>query len=318
MIRLTENWRDSLRIFLSLLSLAGLQLLLTMHLRMKFEPVADVKVQASERLNPALFQSMAFGQLPASIDWVWLKSLQDPSLERVKKGEHLQVYYDLDLLTDLDPLFINAYVVGANVLAVVHNDGLGALSLLLKGEKFRQEELPKYSESFRNRFWEEGWSVPLLLGYTYLFEMDDLPRAAEAYEAASRIPGSPEYLQHLVMRFKQPGGVYEVGLKLTEFLIGSAPDVRTKEKLLQRREALLVGQYLFEADRQFQSFLDHKKILRSGTPSPLELAALKKLWREFLQQGSISETDPWSGTLTVGDNGRVITSTPHQKVLGLE
>jgi hypothetical protein len=252
MIRLTENWRDSLRIFLALLSLAGLQLLLTMHLRMKSEPVADVSVQGSERLNPALFESMSFGQLPSAIDWVWLKSLQDPSLEHVKRGDHLQIYYDIDLLTDLDPLFMNAYTLGANVLAVVHDDGLGALAIIEKGEKFRKTELPKYSQSFQDRFWSEAWSVPLLLGYTFLFEMDDLPRAAEAYEEASHLPGAPPYLQHLVERFKQPGGQYEVGLKLTEFLIGGTKEPRAKQKLLQRRQSLLVGQYLFEVNQQFQ------------------------------------------------------------------
>jgi hypothetical protein len=318
MIRLTENWRNSLRIFLALLSLAGLQLLLTMHLRMKSEPVADPSVQASERLNPALFQSMSFGQLPASIDWVWLKTLQDPSIEHAKRGEHLQIYYDLDLLTDLDPLFISAYTVGANVLAVIHDDGLGALAILLKGEKFRNSGLLEYSDEFRERFWKEAWSVPLLLGYTYLFELDDLPHAASAYEEASRVSGSPPYLQHLVQRFKQPGGQFEVGLKLTEFLIAGARDPRAKQKLQERRESLLVGQLLFEVNQRFEGYLDQKKVLRQGTPSAQDLVKIKKLWRDFLHQGSISDIDPWNGALSIGDSGRVVTSTPHQKVFGLE
>jgi len=318
MIQLTENWRNSLRIFLTLLSLAGLQLLLTMHLRMKSEPVADPSVQASERLNPALFQLMSFGQLPASIDWVWLKTLQDPSLEHVKKGEHLQIYYDLDLLTDLDPLFLSAYTVGANVLAVVHDDGMGALAILLKGEKFRKTELLGYPEIFRNRFWQEEWSIPLLLGYTYLFELDDIPRAAAAYEEASQVQGSPAYLQHLVQRFRQPGGQYEVGLKLTEFLIAGASDPRAKQKLQERRESLLVGQFLFDVNERFQTFLTQKKLLRQGTPDMEDLDKLKKLWRDFLRQGSISDIDPWSGALSIGDSGRIVTSTPHKKVFGLE
>lgn len=318
MFQLTENWRNSLRIFLALLSLAGLQALLTMHLRMRFEPVADSTVQASEQLNPVLFQSMSFAQLPAAIDWVWLKVLQDPSMEHVKRGEHLQIYYDLDLLTTLDPMYYGAYVVGANSLAVLHDDGIGALDLLLKGEKFRKEELPQYGQEFRERFWKTEWAVPLLLGYTYLFELDDMPHAATAYEEAANISGSPSYLQKLARRFRQPGGQYEVGLRLTEFLITTQHDPRMKERLEKRKTSLVVAQYVFDTNEKFQSYLSPKKISLRKPTTQEDVARLRKYWREFLRQSNMSDSDPWGGILSVDDSGRLMTSTPHQVVFGLD
>jgi hypothetical protein len=308
---LTENWRDRIRILSGLLILAGLQLLLTMQLRMHYEPVADNSQHSVERIDPSLFRSMSFGQLPAAIDWVLLKCLQDPTIEHVRKGEHLQVYYDFDVLTELDPSFLNVYVLGANLLAVIHDDGVGALALLLKGEKFRLTDLKTYPESFRETYWEYEWQIPLLLAYTYLFEVDDLPKAAAAYEEAAAYPGVPQYIRDLVKEFRSNGGQYKVGLRLLTFMINGQKEIAAREKLLRKKASLEVIQYLFELNSRFDSFIQGKKV-----PST---ASLKfKYWRDFLIENNISDIDPWQGVLTLNQEGKIVTSTEHEKVLGLE
>src|SRR3954462_9125494 len=58
-----------------------------------------------ERWNPELFKTLSFGQTPAAVDWLWIKSLQDTSMTKVSKGMHPSLYFDLDLATDIDPAY---------------------------------------------------------------------------------------------------------------------------------------------------------------------------------------------------------------------
>jgi hypothetical protein len=307
---------------LGILILAGLQLLLTMQLRIHYEPVAESVVHGAEQLNPALFQSMSFGQIGAAIDWAFLKCLQDPTIEHVKKGEHLEIYYDLDLVTTLDPLFFQAYVFGANLLAIVHDDGEGALELLLKGEKFRATTLKDYSGSFRDQYWPNEWQLPLLLAYTYLFEVDNMPKATDAYEEAASLPGAPVYLQGLVKRFRAKDGEYEVGLRLLDFLLSGQKEPAAREKLLRRKYSLQVKKYVFDTNQKFNNFLESHKIQKTKqgnhNPSEKDLARMKQLWSQFLVKSATSDIDPWNGSLSINDSGVVVTSTPHDKVFGLE
>jgi hypothetical protein len=308
---LTENWHDWLRLFLGLLILAGLQLLLTMQLRIRFEPAAYNSPHPVERIDPSLFRAMSFGQLPAAIDWVFLKCLQDSTLEHVNKGEHLQIYYDLDVLTDLDNRFYAVYTIGANLLAIVHDDGPGALALLLKGEKFRLNELKNYPESFRETYWSQEWQIPLILAYTYLFELDDLPKAAAAYEEAAAFPAAPEYLRGLVKDFHSKDGQYLVGLRLLDFMIhGQKNDELAREKLERKKASLEVLQYLSDINGRFQAFLSKKKSSATVEKS--------KLWRDFLIDNRVSEIDPWNGALSLDPKGKIVTTTEHEKVFGME
>jgi hypothetical protein len=293
--------------------------LLTMQLRIRYEPVAENSQHLVERIDPSLFRSMSFGQLPSAIDWVLLKCIQDPTNEHVKKGEHLQVYYDFDVLTDLDPRSLNVYTLGANLLAVIHDDGEGALNILLKGEKFRLNELKDYSQTFKQTYWDQEWQIPLLLAYNYLFELDDLPKAAAAYEEASAYPAAPEYLRGLAKEFRTKDGKYQVGLRLLKFMINGQKDVVLKEKLERKRDSLSVMQYLFNINNSFEDFLAQKKFPPRRSMSNEELHSMRsKLWRDFLMANGSSDLDPWGGALSLNSDGKIVTSTEYQKVFGLE
>ena len=102
------------QISLGIVALIGLQVLLALHLRMNPMLLAEPSVERIEEYNPELFKVMSFGQLPAVIDWMWIKTLQDPLITHVAKGEHPSIFYTLDLITELDPAFFSAYTSGCN------------------------------------------------------------------------------------------------------------------------------------------------------------------------------------------------------------
>jgi len=295
-------------IFATLSAFLGLALQVSLELRLRTLdiPWVEPHQENGAQWNPEVFKALTFGHWTSGIDWLWLKTLLDPSITHVARGTHPAIYYDIDLATDLDPAFHDVYIGGANLIAVVRDDGAGARDLLRKAERFRTQELAGYPESFIQSYWPRSWDVPLLLAYVYLFELDDIKDAATEFKAASLVPGAPPYLTHLSQRLEKPGGEYEVGVKLLGFMIQSATDERAKSKLEYRLGSLQVARYLFELNENFRSF--------GGSSKDGE-----KDWKKFLDKiGNPSGKDPFGGELSLDASGRVVSSTPHEKVLGLD
>lgn len=263
-------------------------------------------VDEARRKDPELYRTLSFGQLPSGVDWIWILSLTETELNKVEPGKHSTFFYDLDLLTDLDPLFSEVYVTGANLLAVVQNDGRGAQALLVKAERFRNRDLPAMPDAYREEYWAHPWQVPLLLAYVHLFELNDMPNASIYFKEAANLPGAPVYLPKLAKRLEQPGGEYEVGMKLIDFMISGASDPKVREELEKKRSNLLVAQYLHELNLGFSSFL-------RSHPHRLEQA-----WTAFREAGRLSLEDPWGGRLSLDSNGKIVSTTPHDRVFGLD
>jgi hypothetical protein len=276
------------QIALGAAALLGLQALLALHLRTGALPFVEPPGEKIEEYNPELFKVMSFGQLPAVIDWMWIKTLEDPVITHVAQGTHPAIFYTLDLITDLDPAFMPAYAPGAVLVSVIRDDGPGALKLLLKGEEFRKTKLPSYDARFRAEHWPREWQVPLLLAYVYLFDMDDMPHAAEAFKAAEQVEGSPYYLKDLIQKLEKPDGQFEVGLRLLGFMISSTKDPDAQERFRDRLESLKISQFLHEMNEK------------------------------HLKHEPLPKLDPWGGALSITSDGKVTTSTPHRKVFGLE
>jgi hypothetical protein len=268
------------------------------------------------RWDPEVFSILSFGQLPSAVDSVWINVLLDDRLAKVPRWAHAKIYYDLDLITHLDPAFCEAYHAGANLLAIVRDDVVGAKDLITRADLYRKQVLPLQSQRFQQWFWPYPWSIPLLGGYIGLFEEGSLPEAAYFFKEAAEIPGSPEYLQSMEKRFNQPGGEYQVGLRLLNYMIQTAPSLAAKEELVLKRNSLMVGEYLYDMNRAFKDYLGQDRKYR--TQSSLTPTQMQKYWRDFIKSSRSPERDPWGGRLSIDASGRVGTTTPHQKVFGLD
>lgn len=286
-----------------------IQGLLNAQMRDLDSAAAPPAVERQSKMDPGLFKVLTFGHLPAAIDWLWIQTLADPEMSHVPPGRHPSIYYHLDLASDLDPAFYEAYYVGANLIAVVRDDGIGARDLLLKGEGFRKNQLPTYPLEFREKYWKNAWRVPMMLGYVYLFELDDLPRAAAAFGEAAKLTGAPDFLRKLDQRLRKPGGIYETGFRLLGFMIKTAQDQKLAERLQQRWNSLQVSKFMFDLNTSFQEFSSQGK----RKPSSPE-----DLWKRFLEKTGHKDRDSWGGKLSLNEKGRVVTTTPYAKVFGLE
>lgn len=299
---------DSLKLAPILTLLLAGQVLLATALPRLETPWTRPAVEDREKWNPELLRALTFGHWPAVVDWLWLRALQDDAMSHVPEGTHPKAYYDLDLATELDPAFREAHVHGANFIVVVRDDALGAKELLEKAERFRKERLPGYPQEFKDTYWRQRWMIPIVLAYVHLFELDDLPSAAEAFLEAAKIPGAPPYIESLEKRLRAPGGQYEVGLRLVNMMITQASSDEAKAKLERKRDSVYLLQYLFHLNAELDAFR-----ARPGAP-----ADSGKLWREFKIEKGVADADPWGGTISLDEEGRVVSSTPIEPVFGLE
>jgi hypothetical protein len=262
--------------------------------------------------DPQLFRAITFGQLGTGIDLLWLRTLVDPSIAHVAPGRHARAYYDLDLATDLDPAFFELYNLGSYVLSIIRDDNEGARDLLLKGRAFHRERLAGYPASFGERFWSRAWSLYITLAYVQLFELEDMPGASRTFGEAAEIPGAPVYLRSLKARLDRPGGQYEVALRLLSHLLENAPDDEARARLAEKRRSLLVVQFLSTVRDRLAEFA-------GVTPgAAIARTRLEERWRQFLRRGLAPERDPWGGRLSLDVSGKVVTTTPHERVFGLE
>ncbi len=280
------------------------------------EPIERLEYQdQNQPLNPLLYQILSFGQLPVVIDWEFILVLMDPSLKKVKWGERAGIYYQLDLISELDPGYFEVYYGGANLLSVIRKDSLGARDLLMKGVSFLKKKLSQYPEGFREQYWSRAWTLGMTLGYVYLFQIGDMPQAAQAFKQAALLPNAPPFMLRLEKKLSQVGGEYEVGLKLLDFMLLSPKDERVKKELEIKKLYLSISYYLFRINQSFLEFLHSKK----GYSSEKLLVSKHRVqyWNDFLRVSETRAMDPWGGRLYLDSQGKVTTSTVYESVFNL-
>lgn len=269
-----------------------------------------------KRTDARTVKALSFGHWPSVVDWLWIQALQDPSLQPVAEGEQASIAPLLQLATDLDPAFFNGLYHGSILLSIVRSDGLSARDLLLKGEHFRSTELPGYPASFQDDEWRGAAGIPMLLGYVYLYDLEDLPAAAQFYRTAAAQPDAPVYLKQLSQRLRTREGQYESGIKFLTQMSSSEKDPELRARILKRRDDLYLGLYLHELNQSFRQFLHRLPHYQSLSRVPAK--DLNKFWMLYRKKFRVAKRDPFGGELQLDESGRIKSSTHRTKVFGLE
>jgi hypothetical protein len=305
---------DLVLLVAALLMLFGGQIFINLRLQAEAVQVRQkITDETQFRLNPKLAKIMSFQNVASLIDLLWIRALQDDQITTRavwEKGHHPSLFYSLDLLTDLDDLNYMAFTSGSRLLTVVRNDNEGALQILTKGREAQKTTVAGLPQSIKERIWANEWEIPLLIGYVYLFELKDLPSASSYLSEASQLPGAPFYLRQMGERLKKKDGVYEVGLRLLDFQLKLAKDDSSREELEKKRDSVLLSRYLFQQSLDFKDYLEKNRL---PFKPPFE-----DLWKRYIHERNLTGNDPEGGLLSVDSNGKVQTTTPYEKVLGLE
>jgi hypothetical protein len=139
---------------------------------------------------------MALGYDTVLSDLYWMRAIVyygGQRLQTTATPNYDLLYSLLDLVTTLDPRFNVAYRFGAIFLAEAYPSGPGrpdqAIALLQRGIE-------------RTGRWEYMHDI----GFVYYWWLRDYPRAAEWFERAARVPGSPAWLKPLAATTLAVGG----------------------------------------------------------------------------------------------------------------
>jgi hypothetical protein len=272
------------------------------------EEAKDSKSSVSFRWHPNLYRILSSGHVPSSVDWLLIRFLVDSNIAKIRNDEETEVFRILDLATELDPAFFSLYAAGANYLTVVKNDRVGARRLLEKGRAFQNEKLKNYSESFVDTHWADRWRIGFILGYVYLFEFQDLRKAAEVYDETRKIPGIPTMVRKMAERIQTPKGQFNIGLNVLSAIRQWHEEDETMLKEIDRKVLM------FELARDL--FLWNETFLLERKKRPN--SSLQAMYADFRIRNKIPERDRFGGEIYLREDGRIDTRTERVPVLGVE
>jgi len=189
------------------------------------------------------------------------------------------VVRSLDVVTDLDPYFLDPYMLAEGLLAWDAQMPGEANKLLSKGVKFRH--------------WD--WRLPFFIGFNNFYFLRDYDTASGFIMQASQLPGSPTYLATLGARLAYYGGKSKTALLFLKEMLAETDDALLKNRLQIRLLALERAVIIEEA-------LDRYKLREGRTPETLD---------DLVVAGDLSglPPDPYGGRWFIAKNGRIFSTS---------
>src|SRR3989304_8376641 len=141
------------------------------NIRGKFRSIEETLYFSSSALKRL---SLGYKELLADI--YWMRALQYFGGRRFKEKNPELLYHYFDILTDLDPKFVNAYRFGGTFLSEPPPFGLGDIE---KGSMLLDKGRRNNPDNFR---------LPLEEAFMYYLYVKDYDKAAELFNEASEKP----------------------------------------------------------------------------------------------------------------------------------
>lgn len=240
-------------------------------------------VPSGQYLRPA---SLGYRTVLADLLYLW--SIQYYGHTRTLEGRRW-IEHIYDVITDLDPNFVDAYLIGSLIMSADMADPQMALRLLDKGIGQNPGE----------------WILPLEAGFTAYMNAQQYERAAEYFQEAQR-KGAPDYAERLRAHMFEMRGDVQTALELWyEAYVEAeqAGDERVAAIAYNHTYDLRVKLDLSRLEAALQRFE-----VEQGRPAPdlRSLVDAGHVDRRLLRNpnGSRYEYDPETGGLTDPDAGR--------------
>lgn len=174
------------------------------------------------KLNTVLFDRwdgrFLLGYRQCVADLFWLKAVQIIGEKRISQAQYDLLYQTLQQVTTLDPLFVDAYVMGGVVLAFHGNMPKRSNALLHKGHKANPH----------------NWEIPFYIGFNDYFYFQDYKSAAEHLSQAALLPGANPGIANLASRLYVASGDSATAIAFLTGMIQTIKDDTIKQSLLQR------------------------------------------------------------------------------------
>jgi hypothetical protein len=140
----------------------------------------------------------ALGYETAAADLGWLRCIQYYGEHRMTDNRFDRIGHVTEVVSELDPLFLQPYVFGGFVLGQEMGRPVEGLALLRRGLE-------------RN---PESWELAFETGFLYFVCFRDHAAAARYFALAGRLPGHPEYVDRFAAFAFQRAGEREMAILL--------------------------------------------------------------------------------------------------------
>jgi len=246
--------------------------------------LARAEVPAGYVIPSKFSRILALGQQGLLSDFLFLKTatfIGGRSVAGQPMGDQDWdfVHQSLDVVTDLDPYFVDPYVLAEGLLAWDAQKPELANHLLAKGTKYRD--------------WD--WRLPFFSGFNHFYFLKDYKEASGHIMHAAELPGSPAYLKTLGARLAYYGGKSKTALLFLQQMLADTDDVMMQKRLQKRLQALENAVLIEEALDQFKS----------------QQGRMPKALSELVSMGYLIALppDPYGGTWGILKNGRVFSTS---------
>ena len=227
---------------------------------------------------------IVLGHTQLAADLVWLEFVQVLGSDNVREQDYEWMRHALDVVTTLDPQFVQAYDLGGVVLAELGKHVEWSNALLEKGMAANPQ----------------AWRLPFLLGFNSFFHLHDYGRAATYLSRAARLPGSPAYVPELAARLYVQANTPEIALRFLETMQRDTRDPAVLAALDRRRREVLIERDISLIEK---SVADHGSAY--GSP-PVSLQQLVE--RGFLRSLPV---EPFGGSYQFDPRSGLVVSTTH-------
>lgn len=165
---------------------------------------------------------MLIGFHAVAADLLWIQIVQYVGSHFETDMKFPQLAKALNVVTSLDPHFLEPYRLGGLYLLYLARQPEAALSLLEKGAVVNPDR----------------WELPHDLGRYYYLDARDDAQALRWWERAAKLPGRPDYLPRFVARLQASTGHAETALELWLELYRTAQNEYMRSLALQEIERL--------------------------------------------------------------------------------
>jgi len=212
--------------------------------------------------SPAMMKRLSLEYAPLMGAIYWTRAVQYFGGKHFAQDSNLdQLWPLLDIATTLDPNLIVAYHFGATFLSDKPPRGAGhpeqAVALLERGIRANPEHW---------RFYQD-------LGNVYYFDKKDYLKASQAFEAGSRLPGTPVFMKIMAAKIAAEGESLETSYALWLNIYQSATNTEVR-KNAEDHLRLVKVQMDLRALNQVADAYEQKKKQRAARINDLADAGL--------------------------------------------
>lgn len=187
--------------------------------------------------------------------------------------------YSLDVVTDLDPYFLDPYVLGEGLLTWDAQRFDTANALLRKGMKYRN--------------WD--WQLPYYVGFNHFYFLKDYAAGSKYLMQAAEMPGSPAFLKTLAARLAYYGGKSKTALLFLQQMMAQSNSETLKQRMQKRLLAL-------ERAVKIEEALQGYRNATGSDPDNLDTLVQRGYLQEIPQ-------DPYGGEWGILRNGRIYSTS---------